>query len=138
MYSLNHFLEMASKKFPVLFIQIEDAVVEYFDNVVKKDNLQVNMSTPLEPEFLLEYIEGWRRKIWDQAFGPILKGANVFKKSDSFTNYNGLNLAVRRVLFWYVQTHFLHRIVFIHCSAFEMHSQFQFFSFSFENDENQK
>jgi len=62
---------MASKILPVLFIQIEDDAMEYFDNIVKKDNVLVNMSTPLEPEFLPEYIKGWRRKIWDQAFGPI-------------------------------------------------------------------
>jgi len=79
--------------------QIEDAAVEYFDNVVKKDNLQVNMKTPLELEYLHEYNEGWRRKIWNQGFGPILKGANAFKKSDAFQTYKGSDLVVRRVLF---------------------------------------
>jgi len=77
--------------------------VEYFDNVVQKDNLQVNMETPLYPELLPKYVEGWRRKIWDQGFGPILKGTNAFKKSDSFTTYEGSDLAVKRVLFQYVQ-----------------------------------
>jgi len=98
----------------VVLLQIEDAAVEYFDNVVKKDNLPINMETPLEPEYLPDYIEGWRRKIWDHAFGPILKRANVFKKSDSFTNYDGSDLAVKRVLFRYVQTNLLQSIVFIH------------------------
>jgi len=73
--------------------------VEYLDNVVKKDSLQVNMKTPLGPEYLLEYIEGWRRRIWNQGFGPILKGANAFKKSNAFQIYEGSNLAVRRVFF---------------------------------------
>jgi len=77
--------------------------VEYFDNVVQKDNLEVNMGTPFRPELLADYVEGWRRKIWDQGFGPILKGANAFKKSDSFTTYKGSNLAVKQVLFRYVQ-----------------------------------
>jgi len=68
----------------MVLTKIEDVVVEYFDNLVQKDNLELNMKTPLEPEFLPEYIEGWRRKIWDQAFGPILKGTSEFKKSDAF------------------------------------------------------
>jgi len=93
---------MASQIFVMFFIQIEEAAVEYFDNIVKKDNLQVNIANPLEPEFLAEYIEGWRRKIWNQAFGPVLKGMNAFKKSDSFTNYDGSELVVKRVLFRYV------------------------------------
>jgi len=76
--------------------------VEYYDNVVQKDNLQVNMNTPLEPELLTEYVEGWRRKIWDQGFGPILKGASAFKKFDSFATYEGSDLAVKRILFRYV------------------------------------
>jgi len=82
------------------FFRIEDAVLEYFKNVVKKNNLEVNMKTLLEPELLHEYIEGWRKKIWDQGFGPILKGANAFKKSNAFSNYEGSDLAVKRVLFW--------------------------------------
>jgi len=84
-------------------IQIEEAAVEYFDNVVQKDNLQVNMNIPLESELLPEYVEGWRRKIWDQGFGPILKGTNAFKKSDSFMTYEGSDLDIKRVLFRYVQ-----------------------------------
>ncbi len=76
-----------------MFNQIEDAAVEYFENVVKQDNLQISMATPLELDTLPQYIEGWRQKIWDQAFGPILKGANAFKKSDSFQSYDGSDLA---------------------------------------------
>lgn len=82
--------------------QIEDGAVEHFENVAQKDNLHINMAAPLEPETLAEYIEGWRRKIWDTGFGPALKGANAFKKSDSFLNYDGSKLVVRRVLFRYV------------------------------------
>jgi len=94
---------MASKIFHVVFIKIEDVVVENFDYVVKKDKLQVNMKTPLELELLPKNIEGWRRNIWDQGFGPILKGVNAFKKFDSFMTYEGSNLVVKRALFQYIQ-----------------------------------
>ena len=49
-------------------LQIEDAAMEYFDAVVKQDNIIINYNVPLQPEYLPEYIEGWRRKIWDQGF----------------------------------------------------------------------
>ena len=80
-------------------MQIEEVAVEYFDNVIKKDNININMAAPLEPETLPEYIEGWRRKIREQGFGPVLKGANAFKKSDSFLSYDGSDLVVTRVIF---------------------------------------
>lgn len=73
----------------------------------KDDNLNINMESPLSPEFLNEYIEGWRRKLWDQAFGPTLKGQFPFKKSDSFLNYDGADQAVRRAIFRYVFNVFL-------------------------------
>jgi len=56
-----------------VFIQIEKVVVEYFDSIVSKDYIQVNLNTPLEPMTLLEYIEEWRRKICEQGFGLFLK-----------------------------------------------------------------
>ena len=84
----------------MLFIlQIEDGAVKYFEGVIRQDNIIVNYKVPEQPEYLAEYVEGWRRKIWDQGFGPYFKGANYFKKGDSFMNYEGSNLAVRRVLF---------------------------------------
>ncbi len=73
--------------------------MEYFDNVIKKDNININMAAPLEPETLPKYIEGWRRKIWKQGFGHVLKGANAFKKSDYFMSYDGSDLVVKRVIF---------------------------------------
>jgi len=105
----------------VVCIQIEEAAMEYFDNVVQKDNLQVNMKIPHEPKLLLEYVEGWRRKIWDQGFGPILKGANVFKKSDSFTTYEGSDLVVKRILFRYVQKCLSQCFKFSRYCAFHMY-----------------
>jgi len=82
-----------------VFIQIKEVVVEYFDIVVSKDGIQVNLNTPLEPMTLPEYIEKWRRRIWEQGFGPFLKGGKGFKKSDVFSNVEGLDTVVRRLLF---------------------------------------
>ena len=55
----------------------QNVAVEYFNNVVQKDPFEINMSIRLEPKTLAEYIEGWRRQIWDEGFGPILKGENA-------------------------------------------------------------
>jgi len=76
-----------------------EGAVEYFDSVVSKDCIQVNLNTLLEPMTLAEYIEEWRRRIWEQGFGPFLKGGKGFKKSDMFSNVEGSDLAVRRILF---------------------------------------
>ena len=73
-----------------------------FEEVVKQDNIIINMNVPLKPETLPEYLEGWRRKIWDQGFLAHLRGAKYFKKSDNFDTYEGSEQAVRRVLFRYV------------------------------------
>jgi len=83
----------------VVFIQIEEGAVEYFDSVVSKDGLQVNLNTAHMPMTLPDYIEEWRRRIWEQGFGPFLKGGKGFKKSDVFSNVEGSDLAIRRVLF---------------------------------------
>jgi len=82
-----------------VFIQIEEGAVKYFDSVVNKDGIQVNLNTPLQPMTLPKYIEEWRRRIWEQRFGPFLKGGKGFKKFDVFSNVEGLDMAVRRVLF---------------------------------------
>jgi len=57
------------------------------------------MGTLLEPKYLSEYIEGWRRKIWNHSFGLALKGANAFKKLDLFLSYDGLGQTIQRVNF---------------------------------------
>jgi len=44
-------------------LQIEDVAVEYFENVVRQDQININMNVPLQPETLAKYIEGWRKKI---------------------------------------------------------------------------
>jgi hypothetical protein len=77
--------------------------VEFFEDVVRKDGLEINMNTEPTAETLAEYIEGWRIKLWDQAFGPTLKGGVGFKKSDNFSTYEGSEEAVKRVIFRYVE-----------------------------------
>ena len=83
-------------------LQIEDAAVEYFDSVVKDDNITVNYNIPEQPQYLTEYIEGWRRKIWDHGFPNYFKGHNYFKKGDSFEAHKGSKAGVRRVIYRYV------------------------------------
>ncbi len=73
--------------------------MQYFEEVVKQDSIKIDMKVSLQPETLPEYLEGWRRKIWDQGFMAHLRGANYFKKSDNFNLYEGSQQAVRRVLF---------------------------------------
>jgi hypothetical protein len=81
------------------FLKIEDAAVDYFEGVVRDDNIMINMDTPQHPEHLTDYVERWRKKIWEQGFMSHLKGANYFKKGDSFMHFEGSTHAVRRVLF---------------------------------------
>jgi hypothetical protein len=88
------------------FLQIEDVAVEYFENVVRQDKINISMNVPLQPETLSKYIEGWRRKIWDHGFMAHLRGTNYFKKSDNFMTYEGSKQAVRRVLFRYASLTF--------------------------------
>jgi len=80
-------------------VKIEDTVVEYFEGVVRDDNIKIDMDVPQRLEHLVDYMEGWRRKIWEQGFMAHLKGANYFKKGDSFMNFEGSTHTVRRVRF---------------------------------------
>ncbi len=61
-------------------LHIEDIVVEYFENMVRQDQININMNVPLQPETLVEYIEGWRRKIWDQGFMATSEEQTTSKK----------------------------------------------------------
>ena len=70
--------------------------------MVQQDNIVIDMNVPLKPETLPEYLDGWRRKIWDQGFLAHLRRAKYFKKSNNFGTYEGSQQAVRRVLFRYV------------------------------------
>ena len=83
-------------------LQIEDAAIEYFDSMVRDDNITVNYNILEQPQYLIEYIEGWRRKIWDHGFTNYFKGHNYFKKGDSFKAHEGSKAVVRKVIYWYV------------------------------------
>ena len=39
-------------------MQLEDGAQAYFDDVVAKDKIEINMDVPLELETLSEYVEG--------------------------------------------------------------------------------
>jgi hypothetical protein len=51
-------------------------------------------------EYVADYMEGWKRNIWDRGFLSILRIANYFKKGDFFMNYNGSQQEVGRIHFW--------------------------------------
>jgi len=42
----------------------------------------------------VEYLEGWRMKIWDQGFLSSLREANYFKKNDNFGTFEGSKEAI--------------------------------------------
>jgi len=112
----------------VAFIwKIEDAALEYFEGIVKDDNITINMEVPQKLETLQDYLEGWRTKIWEQGFSSQLKGASYFKKSDSFMHTEGSNQAVRRFLF---------RFVFITLTLEFFESLLEFFYLNFVISKN--
>jgi len=61
-------------------IEIKDAPIEYFEGVVRQDNLKIDMNVPQQLENLNEYVEGWKKKIWNQEFHSYFKGGNYLKK----------------------------------------------------------
>ena len=85
-------------------LQIEEAAVGLFKSVLRDDNITVNYNIPEQPQYLAEYIEGWRRQIWDHGYPNYFKGHNYFKKGDSFEAHEGSKAAVRRVIYRYIQT----------------------------------
>ena len=87
-------------------MQIEEGTVLLFESVLRDDNITVNYSIPQQPQYLVEYIEGWRRQIWDHGYPNYFKGHNYFKKGDSFEAHEGSKAAIRRVVYRYVQTTF--------------------------------
>ena len=70
-----------------------------FDNIVQSDNIPINMSVPGEPESLMEYVEGWRMKLWETAYTGVFKGGDTFKKYDNFKDFKGAMLAVKRLIY---------------------------------------
>ena len=73
---------------------------------MRDDNITVDYNIPARPQYLAEYIEGWRRQIWEHGFPNYFRGHNYFKKGDSFQAHKGSKATVRRVMYRYVPTTF--------------------------------
>jgi hypothetical protein len=78
---------------------MEDEATEMFESIIKSDNIPINFSVPVEPQTLTEYIESFRMKLWDHAYSGVFKGTDAFKKSDSFKDFRGSMLAVKRLIY---------------------------------------
>ena len=81
------------------FVQLEEMAIEMFESIMQQDNIPIDMSSSEEPISLSEYLESWRMKVWDTAYAAAFKGADSFKKSDSFRAYKDSTLYVRRLVF---------------------------------------
>ena len=81
------------------FVQLEEVAVEMFESIMQQDNIPIDMSSAEEPMSLSDYLEFWRMKVWDIAYAAVFKGADSFKKSDSFRAYKESTLYVRRLIF---------------------------------------
>ena len=79
------------------------------DSIILSDNLNIDMHIPAEPMSLIDYIESWRMTLWDSAYNGVFKGARSFKNFDSFKDYKGSMLAMKRLLYRY-KCHF-----YCHC-----------------------
>ena len=73
--------------------------IEMFESIMRQDNIPIDMSSAEEPMSLSDYLESWRMKLWYIAYTAAFKGADSFKKSDSFRAYKGSTLYVRRFVF---------------------------------------
>ena len=78
---LNHVLR---KSDTCPFVQLKEMTVEMFEFIMRQDNIPIDMSSAEEPMSLSDYLESWRMKVWDIAYAAVFKGADSFKKSDSF------------------------------------------------------
>jgi hypothetical protein len=76
--------------------------VELYDIIIHKDNITVKMNVATEPRTISEFVESWRIKLWDKAFLNNFKGTDHFKKSDSFKDFKGSDLVVKRVVYRYI------------------------------------
>jgi len=80
---------------------LEETATEMFDNIIRSDNITINMDVPAEPDTLKAYIEKWRMKVWDTAFTEMFKGADAFKKSNTFKDYRSAMLAIHCLIYRY-------------------------------------
>lgn len=71
------------------------------DAILARDNIQLDMQSPLEPMTTVNYVEGWRMRLWDKAFCGDFSSKGHFKKGDTFKKCTGADTAVKRVIFRY-------------------------------------
>lgn len=81
---------------------MEDAAIEMFETITKSDNIPIDYTVPDEPQTLPDYIETCRMSLWDHAYVGVYKGSDAFKKSDSFKDFKGSMLAVKRLVYRFV------------------------------------
>lgn len=79
--------------------QIDEKAVESYEDIVCADNIPISIDSPLEPLSLSAFIEESRIRLQDHAFLSYFRGHDPFKKSDVFSTFKGLDLAVKPVIF---------------------------------------
>jgi len=82
----------------IFYFTDEEVGTKMFDNFVKKDQLALNMNSPLEPDSLADYIEDWRIRVWDHAFLVYFRRHDVYKKSDDFRKHKAFDQVVKHVV----------------------------------------
>ena len=82
-------------------VQITEQACTVFDEIMRQDRIQIDMTVTEDPLSLPAYIEDCRMKLWEHAFSSYFRGQDCFKKSDDFVGFKGTELVVRRVLFRY-------------------------------------
>jgi len=60
-------------------VQLEEVAIEMFNNIVRLDNIPINMFVLTEPKLLVEYIGGWKMKLKDMAYMRMSKKGNLSK-----------------------------------------------------------
>lgn len=78
--------------------QLEEAVAEEFDAVVKEDNLLMKSDLPEKPRSPQEYVQACRVKLWLHAFPSLLRSKSTFSRSKAFKDHKYIDLAVKRVV----------------------------------------
>ena len=103
--------------------QLEESVVKEFDSMVESNNIILHGSGDDELDSLATYLEKWRIKLWDKGYSSFFKGPNQFLRSKAFLEHDGVELAMKRLLYRY----FYISNVNVQCN--QMKLQFKFICF---------
>jgi hypothetical protein len=68
---------------------------------VHKDKLNLAKNLVVEPLIPENFVETWQIRVWKEAFQSFFREADAFSKTKSFKNHKFIDLADKRVLFWY-------------------------------------